>query len=87
MSSRSYSANVAIKLSVSLPSRVDGSMPSDGNLRNEVITELGVTGVDVNEQISGVCGFYLSRGFTQVRRYELDGDGRPYPILHLELSR
>ncbi|GAA1327278.1 GNAT family N-acetyltransferase [Leucobacter albus] len=51
----------------------------------EVIAEHGVTKVDVNEQNSGAHGFYLSRGFVQVRRSELDGDGLPYPILHLEL--
>lgn len=56
-------------------------------LLNEAITEFGVTRVDVNEQNSGACGFYLSRGFEQVGRDELDGDGRPYPTLHLELSK
>lgn len=56
-------------------------------LLNEAITEFGVTRVDVNEQNSGACGFYLSRGFAQVGRDELDGDGRPYPTLHLELSK
>ncbi|MEE6166742.1 MULTISPECIES: GNAT family N-acetyltransferase [unclassified Mycolicibacterium] len=51
----------------------------------ETIEKDGVTKVDVNEQNSGAHGFYLSRGFTQVGRSELDGDGRPYPILHLAL--
>ncbi|WP_454787830.1 GNAT family N-acetyltransferase [Mycolicibacterium lutetiense] len=51
----------------------------------ETIEKDGVTKVDVNEQNSGAHGFYLSRGFTQVSRSELDGDGRPYPILHLAL--
>ncbi|GAA1779148.1 GNAT family N-acetyltransferase [Leucobacter iarius] len=45
----------------------------------------GVVRVDVNEQNPGAHGFYLSRGFVQVGRSELDGDGRPYPILHLAL--
>lgn len=53
----------------------------------EVIAKNGVTKVDVNEQNTGARGFYLSRGFQQVRRSELDGDGRPYPVLHLELQR
>lgn len=51
----------------------------------ETIEKDGVTKVDVNEQNSGAHGFYLSHGFTQVSRSELDGDGRPYPILHLAL--
>lgn len=52
----------------------------------ETIAKDGVITVDVNEQNSGAHGFYLSRGFTQIGRSELDGDGRPYPILHLALS-
>lgn len=51
----------------------------------ETIEKDGVTKVDVNEQNSDAHGFYLSRGFTQVSRSEVDGDGRPYPILHLAL--
>ena len=53
-------------------------------LLQHVIEHLAVTRVDVNEQNSGAHGFYLSRGFVQTGRSELDGDGRPYPILHLE---
>lgn len=56
-------------------------------LLNQAIAEFEVTRVDVNEQNSGACGFYLSQGFAQVGRDELDGDGRPYPTLHLELSK
>ncbi|MUL62989.1 GNAT family N-acetyltransferase [Mycobacterium sp. CBMA 234] len=52
----------------------------------ETIANDDVTKVDVNEQNSGAHGFYLSRGFTQVSRSELDGDGRPYPIIHLALQ-
>ncbi|WP_423057278.1 GNAT family N-acetyltransferase [Brevibacterium linens] len=55
-------------------------------LLKQAIAEFDVTRVDVNEQNPGACGFYLSRGFAQVGRDELDGDGRPYPTLHLELS-
>lgn len=87
MSSRSDSVNVAIRLSMSRPSQVDGSIPSDRDLLNEAIIESEVTGVDVNEQNSGACGVYLNRGFAQVGRDKLDGDGRPYPMLHLELNR
>ena len=55
-------------------------------LLEETIARRGVTRVDVNEQNKSGLGFYLSRGFTRVGRSELDGDGRPYPILHLELA-
>ncbi|WP_244302984.1 GNAT family N-acetyltransferase [Leucobacter coleopterorum] len=51
----------------------------------EAISHRGVTMVDVNEQNPAALGFYLSRGFVQVGRSELDGDGLPYPILHLQL--
>lgn len=54
-------------------------------LLTEVVANHGVTRVDVNEQNEGARGFYLSRGFTQVGRSALDGEGRPYPILHLAL--
>ena len=39
--------------------------------------------VDVNEQNPGALGFYLKCGFTQVGRSELDGSGKPFPLLHL----
>ncbi len=52
----------------------------------EAVAEHGATRVDVNEQNMSALGFYLSRGFVQVGRSELDGDGRPYPLLHLETS-
>ncbi|MDO5644662.1 MAG: GNAT family N-acetyltransferase [Dermabacter sp.] len=54
-------------------------------LLNEAIAQHGVTTVDVNEQNTGALGFYLKRGFVRVGRSELDGDGRPYPLLHLEI--
>lgn len=47
----------------------------------------GVAKVDVNEQNISAIPFYLGRGFRQVGRSDLDGDGRPYPILHLEIPR
>ncbi|MBP6685369.1 MAG: GNAT family N-acetyltransferase [Leucobacter sp.] len=52
----------------------------------EAVARLGVTRVDVNEQNPAAHGFYLSRGFREVGRSELDGDGRPFPLLHLELA-
>lgn len=55
-------------------------------LLSEVIAHQAVTKVDVNEQNPGAHGFYVSRGFVQVGRSERDGDGRPYPTLHMELA-
>ncbi|MCU6713220.1 acetyltransferase [Paenibacillus sp. J5C_2022] len=40
--------------------------------------------VDVNEQNEGARAFYTACGFRQVGRSELDGSGRPFPLLHLE---
>jgi phosphoglycolate phosphatase len=45
----------------------------------------GVRYVDVNEQNGQGCAFYANRGFRIVGRSELDSQGRPYPILHLEI--
>ena len=39
--------------------------------------------VDVNEQNEQAVGFYRKMGFAQTGRSELDGDGRPYPLLHM----
>ncbi|RRJ62088.1 acetyltransferase [Paenibacillus oralis] len=40
--------------------------------------------VDVNEQNDGANAFYKRLGFVRTGRSELDGSGRPYPLLHLE---
>lgn len=53
----------------------------------EVVANQGAAKVDVNEQNHSAHGFYLSKGFVQVGRSELDGDGRPYPTIHLELQK
>ncbi|CAD5142450.1 MULTISPECIES: GNAT family N-acetyltransferase [Microbacterium] len=52
----------------------------------EVVVHQGVARVDVNEDNPGARGFYRSRGFVEVGRSALDGDGRPYPIIHMALS-
>ena len=54
-------------------------------LRHAVET-LGATEVDVNEQNTRAVEFYLRRGFGVVGRSELDGTGRPYPLLHMRLA-
>ncbi|MCB2225311.1 MAG: GNAT family N-acetyltransferase [Desulfarculaceae bacterium] len=49
--------------------------------------ELGAVRVDVNEQNPQALGFYEHLGFRVVGRSPLDGEGRPFPLLHLELRR
>ncbi|WP_268123542.1 GNAT family N-acetyltransferase [Roseivirga pacifica] len=49
--------------------------------------EFGVTKVDVNEQNPEACGFYKHFGFSVIGRSDLDGSGKPYPILHMELNK
>jgi len=39
--------------------------------------------VDVNEQNPEAVGFYLHYGFVQTGRSPLDGEGRPFPLLHM----
>ncbi|WP_166242969.1 acetyltransferase [Paenibacillus turpanensis] len=39
--------------------------------------------VDVNEQNDGAYAFYIQQGFVIAGRSELDGSGRPFPLLHL----
>lgn len=41
--------------------------------------------VDVNEQNPAARSFYEHRGFRVIDRSELDAQGDPYPLLHLEL--
>ncbi|GAA1824466.1 GNAT family N-acetyltransferase [Nesterenkonia flava] len=54
-------------------------------LTDYVIKHHAVSEVDVNEQNPQAVGFYLSRGFQQVGRSEMDGSDLPYPLLHLRL--
>lgn len=39
--------------------------------------------VDANEQATNALSFYLSKGFRVVGRSPTDGEGRPYPLVHL----
>ena len=39
--------------------------------------------VDVNEQNEVATAFYRHLGFEKIGRSPTDGDGRPYPLLHL----
>ncbi|MGL5619396.1 MAG: GNAT family N-acetyltransferase, partial [Tannerellaceae bacterium] len=49
------------------------------------IAALHVNKVDVNEQNVQAVGFYKHMGFEIQRRSELDGEGKAYPILHMQL--
>ena len=40
---------------------------------------------DVNEQNPQAVRFYRRYGFVEIGRSELDGSGRPFPLLHLVL--
>ena len=42
--------------------------------------------VDVNEQNPAACRFYQACGFVVEGRSELDGTGRPFPLLHMRLA-
>jgi putative acetyltransferase len=41
--------------------------------------------VDVNEQNPAACRFYQACGFVVEGRSEVDGNGRPFPLLHMRL--
>jgi putative acetyltransferase len=43
--------------------------------------------VDVNEENAAARAFYEACGFAVVGRSELDGQGRPHPLLHMRLTR
>lgn len=46
---------------------------------------LGARRLEVNEQNAGARGFYRRMGFREIGRKELDGQGRPYPLIVMEL--
>ena len=50
------------------------------------IGQCGATQVDVNEQNEQAVGFYLKMGFTVTGRSPLDGQDKPYPLLHMALA-
>jgi putative acetyltransferase len=49
--------------------------------------QLGADEVDVNEQNGQAVGFYLHAGFKVAGRSEVDGQGQPFPLLHLKRTR
>ena len=56
-----------------------------GRLLRYAVEVLGARLVDVNEQNAQAVGFYLRMGFEAEGRSELDGTGRPFPLLHMRL--
>jgi len=50
------------------------------------IDEHGARTVDVNEQNEQAVGFYLKMGFKVEGRSDEDGNGKPYPLLHMRLA-
>ena len=49
------------------------------------VNSLKATKVDVNEQNGQAVGFYKHRGFNVIGRSPLDGQGKPFPLLHMTL--
>lgn len=50
------------------------------------INDLGTTQVDVNEQNPKAIKFYQKMGFEVIARSAIDNEGKPYPILHMQIS-
>ena len=55
-------------------------------LLDDVARDFPVLRVDVNEENPSGRRFYAARGFRQVGRSEIDGQGRAHPLLHLVRS-
>ena len=55
-------------------------------LLRHAMEQLHAVKVDCNEQNEQALGFYQHMGFEVVGRDELDGTGKPYPILHMALT-
>jgi ribosomal protein S18 acetylase RimI-like enzyme len=55
-------------------------------LLDHAVSVFGATSLDVNEQNLQAVGFYRHMGFEIVGRSELDGAGKPYPLLHMRRS-
>lgn len=55
-------------------------------LMRTALEKFGIQAVDVNEQNPAALRFYLRSGFEIAGRSPLDGQGNPFPILHLKLK-
>jgi putative acetyltransferase len=56
------------------------------SLVNHALTLSPVLTTDVNEQNVQASAFYFHLGFIRTGRSEKDGQGRPYPLLHLKFQ-
>lgn len=57
-----------------------------GVLMRHALDQRRVWRVDVNEENPGALEFYRKYGFQVRSRSATDGQGRPFPILHMELA-
>ncbi len=55
-------------------------------LLDYAVHHLNADELDVNEQNPQALGFYLKQGFEIIGRSEIDGMGKPYPLLHMRLK-
>jgi putative acetyltransferase len=55
-------------------------------LKNAINTQ-SADKVDVNEQNPDAVGFYKHLGFSVIGRSPLDGQGNPFPSIHMELNK
>ncbi|MGK3137931.1 acetyltransferase [Pantoea trifolii] len=51
------------------------------------IEQMNVSELDVNEQNPQALGFYQHQGFVITGRSPLDGQGNPFPLLHLRYGQ
>lgn len=56
-------------------------------LLKNAITHQGAIKVDVNEQNPDAVAFYAHCGFSEVGRSPLDGQGNPFPLIHMALKQ
>lgn len=54
-------------------------------LLRHAMETLKATQLDVNEQNGQAVGFYMHEGFIVAGRSAVDGLGKPYPLLHMQL--
>ncbi len=53
-------------------------------LLNFAFEEKKIRKIDVNEQNTKAYQFYINRGYRAIAKDEVDAEGKPYPIVHLE---
>lgn len=56
-------------------------------LANFAIENLNASKVDVNEKNPQAIGFYEHIGFKKVGRSDLDGQGNPFPLIHMTFNK